>query len=92
MCGVLVNFLMSRLLQNCKAPIENFLATVLGCRAFALLLQLWYGTICLMWVWCSKTNRTSFNVQSIDTPWTARANNFGCWDNWMAVQHFPRTL
>jgi len=66
------------------------------CRTFPLLfVQLAYGLLCGLWVWCRRTNRRPCCPPMSNpstSPWTAQPDGSGRWDNRMAAQHLPRNL
>jgi len=65
------------------------------CRSFLLLLvQMGCGLLCSLWVW-RRTNRRPCRPPMSNpstSPWTARPDGSGRWDNRMAAQHLPRYL
>ena len=66
------------------------------CRMFLLLLvQMRYGLLCVLWVWHRRTNRWPCCPPMSNpstSPWTARPEGSGQWDNWTAAHHLPQNL
>jgi len=60
-----------------------------------MFVQLGFGLLCALWVWRRRTNRRTCCPPMSNpstSPWTARPNGSGRWDNRMAAQHLLRDL
>ena len=60
-----------------------------------LLVQMWYGLLCDLWVLCRRTNCRLCCLPMSNpstSPWAAWPAGSGWWDNQMAAQHLPRDL
>ena len=59
------------------------------CRTFPFLpVQMGYGLLCGLWVWC-RTNRRPCRPPLSNPSTSPRPDGSGRWDNRMAAQHLP---